>query len=132
MSLLHNPEYNEFYDIKDDTEGLSKLRWSQFMCKCGSCGIESGKMYMERLPVFILDGISREDRMRMDIELGYVSKPYADKMLSLPTKDPHRVGLAVRIRVINPMKRMKIVRGLIVRGVTRIGLNSMYITIQTT
>ena len=123
MSLLHNPKYTFDYDEEDDREGLRFLRWSQFGCKCGECSVSSGKDYMERLPVLFLDAIAREERMRFDVELGYVCKKHADKNLSLPSKDPHRVGLAVKIRVLNPMKRMKIIRGLIYRGVSRIGVS---------
>jgi len=129
MSLLHNPTYTFDYDEEDDRLGLQELRWSQFMCKCGRCDVKSGKNYMERLPVLILDDVSREERgSRMDIELGYVCKWSADNIHMLPSKDPHRVGLAIKIRVINPMKRLKIVRGLILRSVTRIALsqNSLY------
>ena len=123
MSLLHNPTYRFDYDEEDDTEGLTQLRWSQFMCKCGRCEVDSGKMYMERLPVLFLDAISREERMRMDVELGYVCQNAADKIHFLPSKDSHRVGLAVKIRVLNPFKRMKIVRQLVLRGVSRIALS---------
>jgi len=123
MSLLHNPEYTFDYNLEDDTEGLTHLRWSQFMCKCGKCEVNSGKLYMERLPVLFLDAISREERMRMDVELGYVCQKSADKVHFLPSKDSHRVGLAIKIRVLNPFKRMKIVRGLVYRGVSRIALS---------
>ena len=122
MSLLHNPTYTFDYDEEDDREGLDFLRWSQFMCKCGKCSVSSGKDYMERMPVLFLDAIAREERMRFDVELGYVCQWSADKEHFLPTKDSHRVGLAIKIRVLNPVKRMKIVRGLIYRGVSRIGL----------
>ena len=121
MSLLHKPEYTLKYTLEDDTEGLKHLLWSQFMCKCGKCSIEGGKMFMERLPVFILDDIAREERMRFDIELAYTCKPYSDK-ISLPEKDAHRVGLGVKVRMLTPKKRIKLLRGLIVRGVTRIAL----------
>jgi len=124
MSLLHKPTYNFAYDEEDDKEGLDFLLWSQFMCKCGKCDVSSGKDYMERLPVLFLDAISREERMRFDVELGYVCQFAADKIHFLPSKDSHRVGLAVKIRILNPKKRMKIIRGLIYRGVSRIAVSN--------
>ena len=130
MSLLHKPEYTFTYDLQDDKEGLKKLLWSQFGCKCGRCEITSGKRLMEKIPVMILDQIVQEERILMDIELAYTCKPHADE-LSLPSMDSHRAGLAVKIRVLNPKKRMLIVRGLIVRGVTRIGINDKYIYYDT-
>lgn len=130
MSLLHNPTYTFDYNEEDDLEGLSKLLWSQFMCKCGKCSVKTGKNFMERLPVYILDDIAKEERMRFDIELAYVCKTEADKT-SIPSKDPHRVGLGVKIRILNAQKRMKLVRGLVVRGVTRIGINDKFIYFDT-
>jgi hypothetical protein len=127
MSLLHKPTYTFDYDEIDDTEGLSKLRWSQFMCKCGKCDVRTGKMFMERNPVLFLDGIAREEQLRFTIELGYVCQSAADKIHSLPTRDSHRVGLAVKIKVSVASKRMKILRGLIYRGVSRIGINEKFI-----
>ena len=100
------------------------------MCKCGVCSIKTGKNFMERLPVYILDDIAKEDRMRFDVELAYVCKKKADKSLT-PTKDPHRAGLAVKIRMMCSRKRMKLIRGLIIRGVTRIGINDKFIYFDT-
>ena len=127
MSLLHNPTYTFDYDEDDDTQGLGFLRWSQFGCKCGKCSVNSGKNYMERQPVLILDDIAREERMRFDVLLGYVCEKSAYKDHFLPTKDSHRVGLAVKIRVLNVQKRLRLVRGLILRGVTRIGVGKDFI-----
>ena len=131
MSLLHNPTYTFDYDEEDDREGHKFLRWSQFMCKCGKCKVSSGKDYMERLPVLILDDIAREERMRFDVILGYVCKKSAYKDHFLPTKDSHRVGLAVRIRLLTVDKKMKLVRGLVLRGVTRIGVGKDLIYFDT-
>lgn len=130
MSFLHKPEYDFKYTLEDDKEGLRSLLWSQFMCKCGNCDVGSGKRLMERLPVYILDEISVDARMRFDIELAYTCKPYADK-IPLPSLDSHRVGLAVKIRILSPVKRMKLVRGLILRGVTRIALNDKFVYFDT-
>lgn len=126
MSLLHNPEYTSNYDERDDSEGLKKLLWSQFMCKCGRCDVSSGKRLMEKIPVIILDQIAQEERIRFDVELAYICKPHADELV-LTSINSHRAGLAVKVRVLNPKKRMLIIRGLIVRGVTRIALNDKYI-----
>jgi hypothetical protein len=130
MSLLHRPQYEIGYSEEDDKEGLRKLLWSQFMCKCGRCSIKTGKNFMERLPVFILDEIAQEERMRFDIRLAYTCKHHSDK-IALTSKNPHRVGLAVKIRIINSMKRLKLVRGLIMRGVTRIRLCDEFVYFDT-
>jgi|TARA_R100001198_G_scaffold40547_1_gene22239 hypothetical protein len=130
MSLLHTPTYEVGYNEEDDRQELKKLLWSQFMCKCGRCSVKTGKNFMERLPVFILDEIALEERMRFDIDLGYVCKPKADKLL-LVSKNPHRAGLAIKIRILNTSKRLRVVRGLIVRGVTRIALANEYVYFDT-
>ena len=122
----HKPEYTFDYTEADDKEGLKNLLWSQFSCKCFRCNAKSGKNYMERLPVYILDDISREERMRFQIDLGYVCKGNANT-LALTTKNPHRVGLGVRVNIKDNVKRMKLIRGLIMRGVTRIGIYDTYI-----
>lgn len=126
----HKPEYTFDYTKDDDSEGLRNLLWSQFGCKCSKCNIKSGKNFMERLPVYILDDIAREERMRFDIDLGYTCKPNSDKLI-LTTKNPHRIGLAVRVSVKDKVKRMKLVRGLVMRGVTRIGIYDDYIYYDT-
>lgn len=126
----HKPEYTFNYTEADDKEGLKNLLWSQFGCKCPKCNVKSGKNYMERLPVYILDDISREERMRFQIDLGYTCK-YNSNRLVLTTKNPHRVGLGVRVSVKDPVKRMKLIRGLIMRGVTRIGIYTDYVYYDT-
>lgn len=126
----HKPEYTFDYTKDDDSEGLRNLLWSQFGCKCSKCNIKSGKNFMERLPVYILDDIAREERMRFDIGLGYTCKPHSDKLI-LTTKNPHRIGLAVRVSIKDKVKRMKLVRGLVMRGVTRIGIYDDYIYYDT-
>ena len=126
MSLLHKPIYTTKYTESDDTEGLHRLKWSQFGCKCFRCKVDGGKFLMENIPVNILDQIAREDRMRFDIELAYVCKQEADR-LNLSSNDTHRLGLAVRVRMMCPKKRLKLVRGLIVRGVTRMRLAREFI-----
>ena len=122
----HKPEYTFDYTEADDKEGLKNLLWSQFGCKCFKCNVKSGKNYMERLPVYILDDIAREERMRFQIGLAYTCK-YNSNSLALTTKNPHRVGLGVRVNIKDSVKRMKLVRGLIMRGVTRVGIYTDYI-----
>ena len=103
----------------NDTEGLEYLKWSQFDSpdKAGS-----GYTYMERLPVLVLDDIIREYRFILDIKLGYVSEAYANK-ISLPLLDSHRIGKAIKIRVLNPKKRLRLVSALLYRGITRIAVS---------
>lgn len=126
----HKPEYTFDYTEADDKEGLKNLLWSQFGCKCFRCNVKSGKNYMERLSVYILDDIAREERMRFQIGLGYTCKENS-KTLTLTTKNPHRVGLGVRVNIKDSVKRMKLIRGLIMRGVTRIGIYTDYIYYDT-
>lgn len=130
MSLLHKPTYTKYYDEEDDSLGLNKLLWSQFMCKCGKCGVETGSTMMESIPIVVLDQIALEERMRFDVRLAYVCEKHGDD-LGLPFSSSYRLGVAVKIRVLNPMKRMLLIRGLIVRGVTRIAISKDYIEFDT-
>jgi len=100
-------------------EGLTYLTWDMFDSP-DSKG--SGFRFMEREPVLILDAIVRKTQAVMNVELGYVSKPLADKM-GLVSMDSHRVGKAVRLRCVGHKKRMVIIRGLIEFGVQRIAVN---------
>ena len=117
-------DYTDTYTEEDDREGLSVLRWSMF--DCPHLGLGSGKRYMERLPVMILDDVCREERLKPNVLLGYVSKSYADRH-NLPTRDAHRVGLAVKIKTKCSRVRFKYMRSLIVRGVSRIRINREFI-----
>ena len=117
-------DYTDTYTEEDDREGLSVLRWSMF--DCPHLGLGSGKRYMERLPVVILDDICREERLKPNVLLGYVSKSYGDRH-SLPIRDAHRVGLAVKIKTKCSRVRFKYMRSLIVRGVSRIKINREFI-----
>lgn len=100
-------------------EGLTYLTWDMFDSP-DSKG--SGFRFMEREPVLILDAIVRKTQAVMNVELGYVSKPVADKM-GLVSMDSHRVGKAVRLRCVGHKKRMVIIKGLIEFGVQRIAVN---------
>ena len=123
----YSVEYTDTYTEEIDTEGLSVLKWSMFDSpdKLGS-----GKMFMESEPVFILDKVYQEERVRGFIEVGYTSKPYADK-LRLASDHPHRLGKAVKLRCTNKTKRFKIVKGLIQYGIQRIHLFDQSIYFDT-
>ena len=105
-------------DEEKDIEGLVYLRWSMFDSP-DSPG--SGYRFMERDTVLLLDRVVHRTRMNLNIELGYTSKRYAD-ILGLTTDNSHRIGKAVRIRILHPKKRMRLVKALILEGVERIGL----------
>ena len=100
-------------------EGLTYLTWDMFDSP-DSKG--SGFRFMEREPVLILDAIVRKTQAVMNVELGYVSKPVADKM-GLVSTDSHRVGKAVRLRCVGHKKRMVIIKALVEFGVERIAVN---------
>lgn len=112
--------YTDKYTEKDDTEGLKYIRWSMF--DCPYLGLGSGKRYMERLPVLLLDDVYREEATTFNVVKAYCSKKYADDN-AIPTKSPYRVGLAVELRVTNKIKRFRVVRALIVRGVQHIAVS---------
>lgn len=103
----------------NDTEGLKYLRWSMFDCpyKAGT-----GYKFMEREPVLLLDDVVQATQMNLDIRLGYVTPHYA-KMRGLVSIDSHRIGKAVKMRILSPKKRMRLVSALILRGVHRIGID---------
>lgn len=104
---------------QQNREGLMFLTWDMFDSPDQP---GSGYRFMEREPVLILDQIVRKTQRHLDITLGYVSKPYADKN-RFPTKDSHRIGKAVRIRVLNPKKRFQVVQHLILFDVKRIAID---------
>ena len=108
-------------------EGLEYLTWDMFDSpdKPGT-----GYKFMEREPVLILDNLVHKTKMILDIELAYVT-PTTAKFMSLPTNDSHRIGKAVRLRVLNPKKRMRVVSGLIELGVRRINLDSETVYFDT-
>ena len=99
-------------------EGLLYLTWDMFDSPDQP---GSGWKYMEREPVMILDKVVHKTKMILNVELGYVS-PTKAKMMGLTTHDSHRIGKAIRVRVLNPKKRMKLVSMLILLGVRRIAL----------
>lgn len=102
-----------------DIEGLDYLQWSLFD---SPDEIGSGYKFMERQPVYILDKIVKKTRRNFEILLGYVSPAYGNKLL-LATNNSHRVGRAIKLRILNPKKRMDLVRLLILEGVTRIAVS---------
>lgn len=126
----HDVVYTPQYTKEDDMEGLQNLYWSQFSCKCSRCDVSSGKNFMERLPVYILDDISREERMRFYIDLAYVCNHQAYE-LPILSKSSHRVGLGVRVKCTDDKQRLKLIRGLIVRGVTRYHIDKEFVYYDT-
>lgn len=100
-------------------EGLTYLTWDMFDSP-DSPG--SGYRYMEREPVLILDEITKKTKWIFNVTLAYTSKSVANKM-SLTTKDPHRVGKAVRIRITNSYKRMVLIKYLVLYGVEHIAVD---------
>jgi len=103
-----------------DIEGLDYLQWSLFD---SPDEIGSGYKFMERQPVYILDKIVKKTRRNFDILLGYTSPNYAKRLL-LATNNSHRIGKAVKLRVLNPKKRIDLVRLLILEGVSRIAISN--------
>lgn len=114
----YSVDYTDSYTKEMDSEGLKVLKWSMFDSpdKLGS-----GKMFMESPPVFILDQVYKENRVKGFIEVGYLSKTVADK-LRIPSDHPYRLGKGVKLRCKNKNVRMKIVKGLIQYGIERIHL----------
>lgn len=112
---------------RQNREGLMYLTWDMFDSP-GDPG--SGYRFMEREPVLILDQIVGKTTRFMNVELGYVSKTYADKN-NFPTKDSHRVGKAIRLRILNPKKRFEIVKHLIMLDVKRIAVNLQTVYFDT-
>lgn len=102
-----------------DIEGLDYLQWSMFD---SPDQIGSGYKFMERQPVYILDRIVKKTRRNFDILLGYSSPEYSKKIL-LPTNNSHRIGKAIKLRVLNHRKRMDLIRLLVLEGVTRIAVS---------
>lgn len=127
MFGTHSVEYTDTYTEEMDREGLKILKWSMFDSpdKLGS-----GKMFMETEPVVILDNVFRDTRLTGYIELGYASKPYADR-IALPSQSAHRVGMGVKFKCINKDQRMRLVRSLIQYGIERIHLFPRYIYFDT-
>lgn len=124
-------QYRKF--VKKDrfnynTEGLKHLYWELF----DSPDAEgSGYRFMEREPVLILDDILSEyPDWKLKVQTAYCSKPYAD-ILGLPAQSPFRVGKAIKLRATNPKLRMFIIRHLILRGVTRIGVGREHVYFDT-
>ncbi len=124
---LHTVQYNDTYTEDMDKEGLSVLKWSMFDSpdKLGS-----GKYFMESEPVFILDEIFRKERMSAFIIQGYTSKTFADKK-AIPSNSAYRVGKAIKLKCINKIKRLRIVRGLIQYGIERIHISNDWIYFDT-
>ena len=111
----------------DNCEGLKYLTWDMFD---SPDLLNSGYKFMEREPVLILDNLVSKYRITVKVILGYVSKPYADK-LRLVRSNSHRVGKAIKIRCVGAKKRLTLVRGLVQQGVHRIGVSDEYVYFDT-
>lgn len=110
-----------------DTEGLRYYKWSEFDCK-----YEKGSAYkfMERKPVLLLDGYVTKTRYELPVILAYTSPKGASKLM-LPSRSSHRVGMAIRVKVLNEKKRMSLVSYLILNGVRRISFNDESVYFDT-
>jgi len=102
-----------------DREGLRVLRWSMF--DSPDCP-GSGYTFMEREPVVALDRAAHRYEYIPNIILGYTSKTYADS-ISLVSTDSHRVGKAIRLRVVGSRKRLNWIRALMEEGVQRFAID---------
>lgn len=113
----------------NDTTGLEFLRWSQFDCPQYD-GEGTGLKFMERKPVLLLDKYVRKTGRNLTINQGYVSKRFADNN-GYPSNSSHRVGLAVRVKCLNPKFRMELIAFLVNEGVRRISFNSKEVYFDT-
>jgi hypothetical protein len=129
--FLFDMEYKRFIKKERNnynTEGIKHLYWELFDSPDTQ---GSGYRFMEREPVMILDDIFAEfPDWKIKVEVGYCSKIYGD-ILGLPASSPFRVGKAVRLRATSPTSRMFIIRHLILRGVTRIGVGMQHVYFDT-
>jgi hypothetical protein len=111
-----------------NTQGLRHLYWEIF-----DCPMQPGSAfkYMEREPVYILEDIfAQYPHWTPTIEIAYTSQSYAN-LLGLPQSSSHRVGKAIQILAKSPERRMFIVKHLILRGVTRIGIGINHVYFDT-
>lgn len=102
---------------------LQYFNYSDFDCPLSP---GSGERFMDRKVILGLeDIIQTEDcHIKNYITLAYASKTRADQ-LSLPAWDPHRAGLAVRIKTLNNPRRVyKLVRGAMRAGFLQIAVCS--------
>jgi len=102
----------------NNTTGLEFLTWDMFDCP-NVGGEGTGLKFMERKPVLILDKFVKETGRKLTINLGYAGPHYATTN-GLPSKSSHRVGLAVRVKVLNHKFRMQLIEFLLREGVRRI------------
>ena len=112
-----------------DEEGLTYLKWSQFDSP-EKGGEGTGKKFMDRNTVLLLDKVVHITKMYLDIELGYTT-PHQAELLGLVSFSAHRIGKAVRIRVKHPKKRMRLITGLVKVGIKRIGMSRETIYFDT-
>ena len=106
----------------DNTTGLEFLTWDMFDCP-NHDGKGTGLKFMERKPVLLLDKFVAETGRNLTINRAYVGKHFANTN-GLPSNSSHRVGLAVRVKVLNQKFRMQLVEFLLREGVRRISFTS--------
>jgi len=110
-----------------DKEGLQYLRWSQFDSPDNP---GSGYRFMERDTVLILDMVVHKTKMNLNIILGYVTPKYA-RLKGMVSTDSHRIGKAVRIRILEPKKRGRLVKALHELGVKRVAVDHEMVYFDT-
>lgn len=101
------------------------LRWSMF----DDPQIPgSGYKYMDRQVVQCLDRVVMMYKMSLEtsILIAYCGEQRANR-LSLPPYSPFKAGLAVKIKAITPKKRFRLVKGLLLSGIDRIGLGKDFV-----
>lgn len=113
----------------DNTTGLNFLTWDMFDCP-NYDGKGTGLKFMERKPVLILDEFVRRTGRNLTINRGYVGKHFANTN-GLPSNSSHRVGLAVRVKCLNPKFRMELIAYLMEVGVRRISFDSKEVYFDT-
>ena len=112
-----------------NTTGLEFLTWDMFDCP-NYDGVGSGMKFMERKPVLILDKYVKETGRNLTINQGYVGRHFAETN-GLPSNSSHRVGLAVRVKVLNQKFRMELIEFLLREGVRRISFTSKEVYFDT-
>lgn len=105
---------------------LEHFDYSEFDCPTV---VGSGKKYMDREFLAMLDYARDVCRLKFKILKGYMSADYANRK-NEPTISSHRIGRAAVIECFHSGKRYKIIASLLEAGFIRIGINSKYIYVD--
>jgi hypothetical protein len=105
---------------------LQHFDYSEFDCPAVS---GSGKKYMDREFLSMLDYSRGVCKLKFKILKGYLSAGYASSK-NESTVSSHRIGRAAVIDCSHSGKRYKIVASLLEAGFVRIGINSKYIYVD--